>query len=253
MGRFSDQVVFVTGGTSGLGLDACRRFADEGAQICVADLEERDIFQQLNPVKNHFVYCDVSSPESCELAINACIEKYGRLDVLFSNAGILSQYGSVVKQPVEAFQRVIQTDLNSLFYLTRIAIPQMQKQGKGVIIATASTSGLGGECGTAPYCASKAGLINLCKVLAIDHASDCIRVNALCPGFFLTPMSQHLAADPKAMELIRRAIPMGRGGQVGEIAKVALFLASDDASYITGQCEIHVTLAFLQTHTNRLF
>lgn len=236
MGRFSNQVIFVTGGTSGLGLEACQRFTDEGARVCVADLDERDAFQQLDRDRCHFVHCDVSNSDSCELTINTFIEKFNRLDVLFANAEILSQYGTVVTQPVDTFQRVVQTDMNSLFYLAPIAIPQMQKQGKGVIIATASTSGLGAECGTAPYCASKAGLINLCKVLAMGHGPDGIRVNTLCPGFFITPMSKHLAADPRAMQLIRRAIPMGRGGQVGEIAKVVLFLASDNASYITGQC-----------------
>jgi meso-butanediol dehydrogenase/(S,S)-butanediol dehydrogenase/diacetyl reductase len=183
MGKFSNQVVFITGGSSGIGAETSRHFIDEGAQVFVADIEERDIVQSLGSKNAHFMRCDVSNSTSCEEAIAACIQQYGRLDILFANAGMLQPSKSVVEQSIEVFHRVMETNLYSLFYLARSAIPQMQKQGKGVILATASTSGLGGDWGNAPYCASKAAVINLCRVLAIDHADEGIRVNALCPGF----------------------------------------------------------------------
>ena len=235
MSRFSGQVVFVTGGTSGLGLAASQLFIKEGAQVFVADIEERSVIKHLGAEKAHFMRCDVSDPDNCEKAITACIEKFGRLDVLFSNAGILCPYEKIPNQRIDVFQRVIQIDLNSLFYLARVAVPYMQNQGKGNIIATASTSGLGGEVGVAPYTAAKAGLINLCRVLALEYALEGIRVNAVCPGHMITPMADNLLQSPQAYELARKAIPMGRGCQPIEVAKVVLFLASDDASYVTGQ------------------
>lgn len=144
--RFTDQVVFVTGGTSGLGAETSQLFVDEGAKVFVTDLEERSILKRLGP-NAFFMRCDVSKPEDCEAAINACIEKWGRLDVMFHNAGRLAPVSTVVDHDVALFQQVINTNLCSAFYLARIAIPQMRKQGKGAIINTASTAALSGDYG----------------------------------------------------------------------------------------------------------
>lgn len=183
MDRFTDQVVFVTGGSSGIGAEACQLFVNEGAQVFVADLEEKNIIQRLGAEHAHYFHCDVAKQEDCDAAVRACIEKYGRLDVLFSNAGILHPYNTVPDQPVDVFHRVMQTNLDSLFYLSKAAIPLMQKQGKGVIVVTASISGLAGDHRNSAYCVSKAGVVNLCRVMALDHARDNIRVNAVCPGY----------------------------------------------------------------------
>lgn len=144
--RFTDRVVFVTGGSSGLGAETSQLFVNEGAKVFVTDLEERSILKRLGP-NAFFMKCDVSKPEDCEAAISACIEKWGRLDVMFHNAARLAPVSTVVDHDVALFQAVINTNLCSAFYLARIAIPQMRKQGKGAIINTASTAALRGDYG----------------------------------------------------------------------------------------------------------
>lgn len=180
--RFTDQVVFVTGGSSGLGAETCQLFIDEGAKVFVTDLEERGILKRLGPNAS-FQRCDVSSPEDCEKAIKACIEMYGRLDVLFHNGARLAPVSTVVEHDLKLFQDVINTNLCGLFYLSRIAIVQMRKQGQGAIVATASTAGLGGDYGLCSYSAAKAGTVNLIRTMALDHAREGIRVNCVCPGY----------------------------------------------------------------------
>lgn len=179
--RFTDQVVLVTGGSSGLGAETSQLFIDEGAKVFIADLEERSILKRLGP-NAHFQRCDVSDPESCESAINACVEKFGRLDVLFHNAARLGPVSTVPNHDLALFQQIINTNLCGAFYLARVAIPQMQKQGKGVIVNTASTSGLAGDFGLCSYGAAKAGIVNLTRIMALDHAKENIRVNCVCPG-----------------------------------------------------------------------
>ncbi|KAK3686453.1 hypothetical protein LTR37_019803 [Vermiconidia calcicola] len=232
--RFSDQVVFVTGGSSGLGADTCELFIQEGAKVFVTDILERDIIKRLGADNACFHTCDVSNPEDCESAIKACVEKYGRLDVLFHNGARLPPLGDVVQHDVKAFQDIISTNLNGLFYLSRVAIPQMREQGKGNIIATASISGLGGDYGLSSYNAAKGGTVNLVRSMAIQHAKEGIRINSVCPGYMLTPMTQAMQDSAELGEEFKKVIPMGRGADPKEIGRAVLFLASDDASYITG-------------------
>lgn len=228
--RFEDRVVFVTGGASGLGLESCVQFIEEGAQVYIMDLEERGVLQRLDD-KAYYHKGDVGKPEDCEAAIKACVEKLGKLDILFHNAAQPSPMSTVPFHDLALFQQIINTNLCGLFYLARIAIPQMQKQGKGVIVATASTSALGGEYGLASYSASKAGMLNLMRTMAIDHAKDNIRINALCPGYMPTPMTEGLG---ELVKVVEESIPQGRGGDPKEVARTVLFLASEDSSYMTG-------------------
>lgn len=186
--RFQDRVILITGGSSGIGAATAALFIAEGAKVFIVDLEERDITQRLGPNNATFRKGDVSSPEDCAAAIQECVHAYGRLDVLFHNAGTLAPPAKVPDQDVAIFQKVILTNLGGLFYLARAAIPIMQKQGSGSIIATASTSGLSGAMSVAPYAASKAATINLVKTMALDHAKDGIRVNCVIPGMTNTPM-----------------------------------------------------------------
>jgi meso-butanediol dehydrogenase/(S,S)-butanediol dehydrogenase/diacetyl reductase len=185
--RFLDQVIFVTGGSSGLGAETCQLFIDEGAKVFVTDLEDRGILKRLGPNAS-YQRCDISDPQDCETAINACIEKYGRLDVLFNNGARLGPVATVVEHDLTLFQQVVNTNLCGLFYLCRIAIPQMRKQGKGSIVATASTAGLAGDFGLCSYSAAKAGTVNLIRTMALDHAREGIRVNCVCPGYSKIPL-----------------------------------------------------------------
>jgi meso-butanediol dehydrogenase/(S,S)-butanediol dehydrogenase/diacetyl reductase len=180
--RFNDRVVLITGGSSGIGESTTTLLLAEGAKVFITDLEERDVVSRLGSNNAGFYKCDVSSPEECEAAIKACVEIHGRIDVLFHNAGMLCPPDQVPDQDVAIFQKVLLTNLGGLFYLAKAAIPYMRKQGSGNIIATASTSGLSGAMGISPYAASKAGIINLIKTMALDHAKDGIRVNAVAPG-----------------------------------------------------------------------
>ena len=228
--RFEGKIIFATGGSSGLGKASCAQFIDEGGEVFIMDLEERSVLKQLGD-KAHFYQGDVGIPEDCEAAIKACVEKLGKLDILFHNAAQLCPMTTVPYHDLAQFQQIINTNLCSLFYLARIAIPQMQKQGEGVIVVTASTSAMSGEHGLPSYSASKAGMVNLMRSMAIDHAKDNIRINAICPGYMRTSMTEGLGELAKIVE---ESIPQGRGADPEEVARSVLFLASEDASFMTG-------------------
>lgn len=237
----------VTGGSSGLGAETSQLFIDEGANVFIADLEERSILQRLGQ-NAHFHKCDVSSPQDCESTIAACVKHFGRVDILFHNAGILTKHDTVATHDIATFQRVLEVNLTSLFYLGREVIPQMQSQGGGSIVVTGSTAGLLADFGTCSYNASKAGVVNLARVMALDHAHEGIRVNIVCPGLMNTPMTTLLTQQPDADKAVRDRIPLGRGAEPVEVAKAVLFLASSDASYITGQSK-----SLLSNFTRRRF
>lgn len=242
--RFAGKVVFITGGTSGLGADTAELFVQDGAKVFVVDLQERDILSRLGSDNAAFRKCDVSSPNDCASAIEECVKQYGRLDVLFHNAARLSPLANVVDHEVEMFQQIINTNLCGLFYLSRAAIPQMRTQGKGAIVATASTSGLAGDYGLCSYNAAKAGTVNLVRSMALDHALEGIRVNAVCPGYMITPMTEAFRMEKHVQDALLATIPMRRGADPKEIGRAVLFLASDEASFITGQSMYNTTLCF---------
>lgn len=177
--RFTNQVILVTGGSSGIGAATSELFIAEGAKVMVTDLVERDIIDKLGKDNASFHKCDVSSPEECEAAVKACIDKYGRLDVLFHNGGAaLAPPSNIIDHDIKAFQNVINTNLCSLFYLSRAAVPQMKKQGKGAVVTTASATALSGARAIGSYAAAKAGQVNLMQTLALEHAKDNIRFNS---------------------------------------------------------------------------
>lgn len=173
---------------------------------------------------------------SCLAAVEACIAKFGKIDILFHNGARLSPIRTVVDLDVKDFQSVINTNLCGAFYLAKAVIPYMRKQGKGVIVNTSSISGIGGDYGMAPYNAAKAGLINLTRTIAIDHAREGIRAVTICPGYMETRMTAGVAGKEELQNLLFgcTGIPMGRAGDLQEVARAVLFLASDDASYVTG-------------------
>jgi meso-butanediol dehydrogenase/(S,S)-butanediol dehydrogenase/diacetyl reductase len=161
------------------------------------------------------------------------IDRHGRLDVVFNNAGI-GAYGKTPDLEPEVWHKVIAVDLHSVFYGCRAAIPHLRRAGGGVIVNTASISGLFGDYGLAAYNAAKGAVVNYTRTAAIDHARENIRVNCVCPGPIETALLGPLLGLPGAVEEYAKLIPMGRVGRADEVAAVVTFLASDDASYVTG-------------------
>jgi meso-butanediol dehydrogenase/(S,S)-butanediol dehydrogenase/diacetyl reductase len=163
------------------------------------------------------------------------VERFGRLDVLFNNAGI-GGFGHTPDLDPDDWHRVIAVDLHSVFYGCRAAIPHLRAAGGGAIVNTASISGIAADYGFSAYNAAKGAVVNYTRTLAIDHAEEGIRVNAVCPGLIETALSKVLIEQADLMEDYRQRIPMGRAGSADEVADVVAFLASDDARYVTGHC-----------------
>jgi meso-butanediol dehydrogenase/(S,S)-butanediol dehydrogenase/diacetyl reductase len=235
MQRFEGRVAVITGAASGIGAATARRLHQEGATVVLADRRVAGgtaLVEELGE-RAAFRSVDVVSLDEVQALMDATVGEFGRLDVLFNNAGI-GGYGPLPDLEPDQWHRIIDVDLNSVYYGCKAVIPHLRNQGGGVIVNTASISGLFGDYGLPAYTAAKAGVANLTRTLAIDLARDNIRVNAVCPGPVETAMTKNLAADEEIMEEYRKLIPMARMGQPQEIAAAVAFLASDDASYLTG-------------------
>lgn len=233
--RFQDKVAVVTGGASGIGAATVRLLVAEGAKVAVIDINEsmgHALAEGLDEGRTHFIRCDVSDREALQAAIREAHQRFGRLDILFNNAGI-GCFGETPDLDPEVWEKVIAIDLSAVFYACRVAIPLMREGGGGAIVNTASISGLAGDYGMTAYNASKGAVVNYTKSLAIDHARDNIRVNALCPGLIAHTGLTSMIPD-QAVEQWSEGIPMGRAGSAREMATVVAFLLSDDASYMTG-------------------
>lgn len=236
--RFEGKGALVTGGASGIGLATARKFAAEGARVVIVDINPagEQLAGELGP-DARFIACDVADHAAVAdmvAAANAHLTSNGRrLDILFNNAGVGS-FGETPDLPVEEWQRVIAIDLHSVFYACRVAIPIMQANGGGVIVNTASISGMFGDYGFSAYNAAKGAVLNYTRTLALDHGRDNIRVNALCPGIIRTGLTEGIEQAGDLLEHWESLLPLGRAGQPEEMANVVAFLASDDASYITG-------------------
>jgi len=237
MDRFDGRSVVITGASSGIGEAAARRFAAEGAHVVLGDIAEEAGRGLAHELGGCFLATDVTDELQVEALIRLAVDRHGRVDVVFNNAGIMG-FGTLPELDPAEWRRVIDIDLNSVFYGCRSAISSMREQGGGVIVNTASISGIGGDYATPSYNAAKAGVVNLTRSLAIEHADQGIRINCICPGPIETPMTAMVKDIPGIEDEYAKAIPMGRLGTADEVAGVALFLASDDAAYVTGTAMI---------------
>ena len=235
--RLKDKVALVTGGASGIGKATAELFAREGARVAVADYspDGRNTTQAIQTAGGEAIFLPVDVSDSRQVTgmVEAALQAYGRIDILFNGAGIL-YYGTVLETDEQAWNRVISINLGGTYLCCRAVLPHMIRQGAGSIINVASTVGAHDACANAvAYVTSKGGVTLFTKAIAIDHAKQGVRVNALVPGATDTPMIRKAIA-PDALEALAASQPIGRLGRPEELANAVLFLASDDASFVTG-------------------
>jgi NAD(P)-dependent dehydrogenase (short-subunit alcohol dehydrogenase family) len=236
MQRFEGRVAVITGGASGIGLASARRLASEGAKIVIADVTDDAGKAAAEEVGGLYIRTDVTDEEQVKTLFQTTVDELGSLDVAFNNAGISPpDDDSILTTGLEAWQRVQQVNLTSVFLCCKYALPHMQKQGKGSIINTASfVAVMGAATSQISYTASKGGVLSLSRELGVQFARENIRVNALCPGPVNTPLLKELfAKDPERAARRLVHVPVGRFAEPEELAAAVAFLASDDASFIT--------------------
>jgi NAD(P)-dependent dehydrogenase (short-subunit alcohol dehydrogenase family) len=238
MGRLDNKVVVITGAASGIGREAALLFSTEGASICVADVVEEAGEQTAAECREAFFQkVDVTSPESVEEMYRATADRYGGIDVLYNNAGIMPpDDGSILDTDPAAWQRVQDVNTTGVYLCCKYGIPHLLQRGGGSVINVASFVALtGAATSQISYTASKGAVLSMSRELAVEFARKGIRVNALCPGPVETPLLMHIFEEtPGALERRLVHIPMGRLAQAREIAYGALFLASDESSYVNG-------------------
>jgi NAD(P)-dependent dehydrogenase (short-subunit alcohol dehydrogenase family) len=240
--RLSSKVTLITGAGSGIGRASAILFARHGAHVAVVDRNVetgRETEEAIRAADGSalFVEADVSIPDACEAMVRRTVEAYGRLDVLFNNAGLESSYAFLADQPIGEWEDLIAVNLKGTLYGSRFGIAQMLKNGGGAIINTSSVTGLSGFMLQAVYGATKAAIINLTLNTALEYGPMHIRANCICPGPIDTPILRAALANvpiENAEKLLTSIVPMGRIGNPEEVANVALFLASDEASYVSG-------------------
>ena len=233
--RLENKVVIITGAGSGIGKETALLFEKEGAKVVVADMNEKAGEETVAEIKKNgegfFVKLDVSDREQSKHMVKTTLEKYGRIDVLINNAGIV-QDAFLSKMTEEQWDKVIDVNLKGVFNCTQAVVEVMMNQGNGVIINTSSIVGLNGNVGQVNYAATKAGLIGMTKTLAKELGKKGIRVNAVAPGFIATPMTSNV--PEKILEMMKEKTPLRRLGAPKDIANAYLYLASDEANFVNG-------------------
>ncbi|XRG80126.1 glucose 1-dehydrogenase [Rossellomorea sp. GAMAL-10_SWC] len=237
--RLKDKVAVITGGGSGIGRATAIRFAKEGAKIVIADINEVTGEETLGEIKEQnqeaiFVKTNVAESKSIQNLMKRAVEHFGRIDILFNNAGIGNSEVRSVDLAEDEWDQVIDINLKSVFLGIKYAIPELKKSGNGVIINTASLLGLKGRKYVSAYNASKGGVVLLTQNAALEYGKYNIRVNAIAPGIIDTNIIKEWKNDERKWPILSRANALGRIGTPDEIASAALFLASDEASFVTG-------------------
>jgi NAD(P)-dependent dehydrogenase (short-subunit alcohol dehydrogenase family) len=235
------KVGLVTGGTSGIGRDTAVLFAKAGAKVVVAGRREPEGKETVELIRatggdGLFVKTDVSKASEVETLVKKVVEKFGRLDVAFNNAGIEGVWTSIISESEDDWDRTFDINLKGVWLCMKYEIRQMLKQGgAGAIVNMASVAGLIGLAGAAAYCASKHGVMGLTKAVALETARSGIRINAVCPAVVETPMADRLYSAPAVNKFVLGLHPVGRFGKPMEIAEAVLWMCSDRASFMTGQ------------------
>lgn len=233
--RLENKVVIITGAGSGIGKETALLFAKEGAKVVVADVNEKAGEETVVDINKNgdgfFVKLDVSNREQTKQMVKTTLEKYGRIDVLINNAGIV-QDAFLSKMTEGQWDKVIDINLKGVFNCTQAVVEIMMNQGKGVIINTSSIVGLNGNVGQVNYAATKAGLIGMTKTLAKELGKKGIRVNAVAPGFITTPMTSNV--PDKILEMMKEKTPLRRLGEAKDVAYAYLYLASDESNFVNG-------------------
>ena len=235
-GRLEGKVAVITGAASGIGRACARRFAEEGASVCVADLAAEEGKQAAGEVGGFFIHVDVTDPDSVREMYREAANRFGGVDVLFNNAGISPpDDASVLDTDFDVWQKVQDVNLKSVYLCCKYGIPHLLERGGGSVINTASfVATMGAATSQVSYTASKGGVLSMSRELGVQFARESVRVNALSPGPVNTPLLQELfAKDPEKAARRLVHLPMGRFAETVEIANAALFLASDESSYIT--------------------
>jgi NAD(P)-dependent dehydrogenase (short-subunit alcohol dehydrogenase family) len=235
-GRLDGKVAVITGAASGIGRETARRFAEEGAKVCVADLADEPGKETAAAVNGIYVHADVTDPEDVQNMYREAAERFGGIDILFNNAGISPpDDDSILETELDAWDRVQNVNLKSVYLCCKYGIPHLLERGGGSVINTASfVAVMGAATSQISYTASKGGVLAMSRELGVQFARQGVRVNALCPGPVNTPLLQELfAKDPEKAQRRLVHLPMGRFAEAVEIANGALFLASDESSYIT--------------------